>query len=159
MSQLILDGYNVIHKIPQLRHHRDKSLEDARMALASFVLTWGRTHSHKGKITIVFDGRDTVCSNAGNSLCGVSCIYTKTKQEADDRIIAIVRNNPNSKEIIVISDDNYVTNNCKAHGAQVKSAGFLLQSKAHQATQKEKTIDSKTEHEINEWLKKEYGLQ
>ena len=158
MSQLIIDGYNVIHKIPQLRQHLDKSLEDARMALASFVLTWGRTHSHQGKITIVFDGRDTVCSSAGNNLCGVSCIYTKTKQDADDRIIAMVRNNPNSKETIVISDDNYVTNNCKAHGAQVRSAGFLLQSKAQDATQEDKTIDSKTEHEINEWLKKEYGF-
>ena len=158
MNQLILDGYNVIHKIPQLRQHLDKSLEDARMALASFVLTWGRTHSHQGKITIVFDGRDTVCSNTGNNLCGVSCIYTKTKQDADDRIIAMVRNNPNSKEIIVISDDNYVTNNCKAHGAQVRSASFLLQSKAQDAAQEDKIIDSKTEHEINEWLKKEYGF-
>ena len=159
MSQLILDGYNVIHKIPQLSQHLDKSLADARMALASFVLTWGRTHSHQGKITIVFDGRDTVCSNAGNNLCGVRCIYAKTKQEADGRIIAMIRNSPNSKEIIVISDDNYVTNNCKVHGAQVRSVDFLLHSKAQDATQEDKKIDSKTEHEINEWLKKEYGLQ
>ena len=159
MNQLILDGYNIIHKIPQLKHHLDKSLEDARMALASFVLTWGRTHGHQGKITIVFDGRDTVCSNAGNSLCGVSCIYTKTKQEADDRIIAMVRNSPNSNEIIVISDDNYVTNNCKARGAQVRSSAFLLQPKTQEAAHDDKIIDSKTEHEINEWLKKEYGLQ
>ena len=159
MADIILDGYNVIYKIPQLRQHLDKSLEDARTALASFVFTWSRTHSNRGKITIVFDGRDTICSNAGNNLCGVSCIYTKTKQDADDRIIAMVRNSPHSKEIIVISDDNYVTNNCKAHGAQVRSSGFLLQSKAQDATQEDKTIDSKTEHEINEWLKKEYGLQ
>ena len=158
MNQLILDGYNVIYKIPQLRQHLEKSLENARIALASFVLTWGRTHNHKGKITIVFDGRDSICSNAGNNLCGVNCVYTKTKQEADDRIISMVRNSPHSKEIIVISDDNYVTNNCKVHGAQVKSAGFLSQSKAPEGALDDKSIDRKTESEINEWLKKQYGM-
>ena len=158
MADIILDGYNVIYKIPQLRQHLDKSFEDARMALASFVFTWGRNHSNRGKITIVFDGRDGLV-NTSQSLCGIKCIYTKTKQEADDRIIAIVRDNPNSKEIIVISDDNYVTNNCKVHGAQVRSVAFLLQSKTQAAAQDDKSIDSKTEHDINEWLKKEYGLQ
>jgi predicted RNA-binding protein with PIN domain len=157
MSQIILDGYNVIHKIPQLKHNLENSLENARTSLANFVMTWTKTHTHKGSIAIVFDGRDGII-NSSQSICGTKCIFTKTKQEADDRIISMVRNHPNSKEIIVISDDNYVTNNCKAHGAQVRPADFLTQPKSQVSIQDGKHIDSKTEQEITNWLKKQYGM-
>jgi predicted RNA-binding protein with PIN domain len=157
MNQIILDGYNVIHKIPQLKHNLENSLENARTSLANFVMTWTKTHTHKGSIAIVFDGRDGII-NSSQSICGIKCIFTKTKQEADDRIISMVRNHPNSKEIIVISDDNYVTNNCKAHGAQVRPADFLTQPKSQVSIQDDKHIDSKTEQEITNWLKKQYGM-
>jgi predicted RNA-binding protein with PIN domain len=158
MQQIILDGYNVIHKIPQLQSHLNHSLEDARKALANFIITWARTHNHKGSISIVFDGRDGII-NSRQSLCGIKCIYTKTKQEADDKIISLVRNTPNKKDITIISDDNYVTNNCKAHGAIVRPAQYLLQEhKAPPNAETEKLIDSKTANEITDMLKKEYGL-
>jgi len=158
MPQLLLDGYNVIHKIPQLRDHLTQSLEDARKALANFMMTWARTHNHKGSIIIVFDGRDGII-NSNQSLCGIKCIYTKTKQDADDKIISIVRNSQNKKDITVISDDNYVTNNCKAHGAIVMSAQYLLQEhKAAPNGDPEKLIDDKTANEITDMLRKEYGL-
>jgi predicted RNA-binding protein with PIN domain len=158
MSQLILDGYNIIHKIPQLQTHLNHSLEDARKALASFMITWARTHHNKASISIVFDGRDGIISSS-QSLCGIKCIYTKTKQEADDRIISIVRNSQNKKDITVISNDNYVTNNCKAHGATVKPAQYLLQGhKTASNAESEKLIDDKTATEITDMLRKEYGL-
>jgi predicted RNA-binding protein with PIN domain len=158
MPQLILDGYNVIYKIPHLRDHLNQGLEDARKALANFMLTWARTHNYKGSISIVFDGRDGII-NTNQSLCGVKCIYTKTKQEADDRIISIVRNSQNSKDITVISDDNYVANNCRAHGVTMRPSQYLLQeNKVPSTCVPEKLIDSKTANEITDMLKKEYGL-
>ncbi len=158
MQQIILDGYNIIHKIPHLQSHLNHSLEDARKALANFIITWARTHHHKGSIAIVFDGRDGII-NSSQALCGIKCIYTKTKQEADDKIISIVRNTQNKKDITVISDDNYVTNNCKVHGATVRPAQYLLQEhKTAPNTETEKLIDSKTANEITNMLKKEYGL-
>ena len=157
MSQLILDGYNVIHKIPQLRDYLDRNLEDARKALANFMITWARTHNYKGKISIIFDGRDQVYSNRSGNLCGISCIYSKDK-EADERIISIVRNSQNPAEITVISDDNYVMNNCKAYGATVRLSQYLLRVKASAACQPEKVIDDKTANEITDMLRKEYGL-
>ena len=118
MPQLILDGYNVIHRIPQLRDHLTQNLGNARRALANFMIARTRTYNYKGKISIVFDGRDGII-NTNQPFYGIKCIYTKTKQEADDKIISMVRNSQNSADITVISDDNYVTNNCKAHGAIV----------------------------------------
>jgi len=158
MPQLILDGYNIIHKIPQLQNHINHSLEDARKALATFIITWARTHNNKASISIVFDGRDGII-NSSQPLCGIKCIFTKTKQEADDRIISIVRNSQNKKDTTVISDDNYVTNNCKAYGATVRPALYLLQEqKAVSNAETEKLIDDNTANEITDMLRKEYGL-
>ena len=157
MKQLILDGYNVIHKIPELASHLNASLEEARKALASFMATWKRTNTYNGTICIVFDGKDGIVSN-DQSLCGIKCIYTKTKQEADDRIIAMVKNSRGSKTITVISNDNYVQNNCKVHGATVNAAQFLLQPSKSKKLQVEKNIDPATAKDINEFMKKEWGL-
>jgi predicted RNA-binding protein with PIN domain len=158
MPQIILDGYNIIHKIPQLQSHLNHGLEDARQALASFMITWARTHHNKTSISIIFDGRDGIISSS-QSLCGIKCIYTKTKQEADDKIISIVRNSQNKQDITVISGDNYVTNSCKAHGATVRPAQYLLQEhKTASSTESEKLIDDKTANEITDMLRKEYGL-
>ena len=157
MKQLILDGYNVIHKITELASHLNASLEQARKALASFMATWRRTHAYNGTICIVFDGKDGIVSN-NQSLCGIKCIYTKTKQEADDRIIAMVKSSRGSKTITVISNDNYVQNNCKVHGATVNAAEFLLQPSKSKKLQAEKNIDPATAKDINDFMKKEWGL-
>jgi predicted RNA-binding protein with PIN domain len=123
------------------------------------MITWARTYNYKGSISIVFDGRDGNI-NTNQFLCGIKCIYTKTKQEADDCIISIVRSSQNPKDITVISDDNYVANNCKVHGVTMRPSQYLLQvNKAPSACEPEKLIDSKTANEITDMLRKEYGLQ
>ena len=157
MKQLILDGYNVIHKIPELASHLNAGLEEARKALANFMATWRRAHAYNGTICIVFDGRDGIVSN-NQSLCGIKCIYTKTKQEADDRIITMVKSSRDSKTITVISDDNYVQNNCTVHGATVNAAQFLLEPSKSKTKQLEKEISPAAAKDINDFLKKQWGL-
>ena len=157
MKQFILDGYNVIHKIPQLAAHLSTSLEKSRKSLANFMLNWKMQHAYNGKICIVFDGRDGIIGNSG-SLCGIKCIYTKTKQEADDRIITMVKSSRDSKTITVISDDNYVQNNCTVHGATVNAAQFLLEPSKSKTKQLEKEISPAAAKDINDFLKKQWGL-
>jgi len=157
MKLLILDGYNVIHKIPQVAAQLNTSLEQARLSLSNFILTWKKQHAYNGNICIVFDGKDGSISNS-QSLSGIKCVYTNTKQEADDRIISMVKNSQNSKTITVVSNDNYVTNNCKAHGAVVKAVQFLLQPSKSRASQPDKNIDPATKKDINDYLRKEWGL-
>jgi predicted RNA-binding protein with PIN domain len=53
MSQLILDGYNIMYKISHLRDHLNQGLEDARKVLANFMITWAKSHNYKGSISIV----------------------------------------------------------------------------------------------------------
>jgi len=157
MKLLLLDGYNIIHKVPEIAAQLNSSLEKARQCLANFIMTWKKQHAYNGKICIVFDGMSNGASNSA-SLCGIKCLYTSTKQEADDRIISMVRNAAEAKAITVISDDNYIANNCRAHGALIRSVQFLLQAPKSKTSQPDKNIDPATKKDINDFLKKEWGI-
>ena len=51
---LLIDGYNVIHRVPKLRPSLAAGLENARMKLALQVANWGRAQQAY-KFVIVFD--------------------------------------------------------------------------------------------------------
>ncbi len=165
-NKLIVDGYNVIGRSPALRQDKAISLERARMALAKAVSAWNRDHSSY-RCVIVFDGRDPVGVNMSKAtIGGVSCVFTRTKIDADDEIIRMVRDEKTADSVVtVVSDDNYVGNNCRAHGATVQPASYLdvrEDRKAGRSGQKgspiEKAIDHKTISEINREQRERFGL-
>jgi len=154
---LIIDGYNAIYAIPQIERHLDKSLEDARKALLCFLAAWQKERKHKRKICIVFDGKDGFY-HPDAAIGGIRSIFTNTRKKADDRIISIIRNAENPGKITVISNDNNVTNNCRAHGAKVEPVRFLLpvKRKNEGSEKSEKRLDAAAVRDINAWLKKEW---
>lgn len=163
---MILDGYNVIHKIPELSGDSRRSLRERREALIRFMQKWQQANSFKGKICIVFDGRDGVFGGEGNSGYGMECLFTATKEEADDRIITILKQAKDVSGIIVVSDDNYVRNNCKAYSVDVKPVSYLLRASqsakpgsGRRHREGEKRIDQATKNAINHELKKQWGIE
>ena len=87
---LIIDGYNAIYKILELRLKLERGLEFARSGLASLVSTWNRAHSSYDCL-IVFDGNNSAAGPTKTTLNGVRCFFTRTKSEADDEIIRNIR--------------------------------------------------------------------
>ena len=128
MKKIILDGYNIIHKIPKLELKMDESLESARRALAMLLSDWRRRYLD-ASVCIVFDGKDREAPDvSAKRIAGIDCVFTRTGESADTRIIRIVHDSKNAREILVISDDNSVRNSCCAHGAEVKPVSFLTAS-------------------------------
>ncbi|MCK4463409.1 MAG: NYN domain-containing protein [Candidatus Omnitrophica bacterium] len=153
MKTIILDGYNVIHKIPELSRKLDESLAAARTALAIHMSSWRRKYLYQ-RIHIVFDGQDRATwSYSQTALHGIGCSFTQTKDEADDYIIRIIRKSKNPHDITVISDDNKIRNNCKAYGVKVESPSFLNKSREKSRGTKEaaKTINTKDNKEITDY--------
>ena len=125
----IIDGYNVIHKIPELAAKLREDLESARKALAMEISGWRKRYAN-AKVYIVFDGRDEhILDYSHAKICGIDCIFTRSDESADDRIINMVRHSEDSSAITVISDDNRVRNSCRAYRAQVQYTSFLHRSK------------------------------
>ena len=162
MKSIILDAYNVIHSIPELSVKLKSGLQEARRALLNFMVDWKQSRGYKGDICIVYDGRDGVINDEGSKLWGIKCIFTSSKEEADDRIISMVRKASKPSEIVVISEDGKVVNGCKVHEANVESPAFLKRKRKKKSDmiepQSKGSLSRRSEKEINEHYKKALGL-
>jgi len=83
----------------------------------------------------------------------------------DSEIIRFVRGwRGHKSDITVVSDDNNVRNNCRAHGATVQPSSFILTPKTRASPRKSnasadgKGLDPKSAADIDEELRKKFGL-
>jgi predicted RNA-binding protein with PIN domain len=161
---LLVDGYNVINRIPELQAGLDGGLQNARNRLALRVSGWSREHPGV-ECVIVFDGDFEVSGGRGQRIAGIRCVFSFTRHGGDDEIIRLVRDHKGRKsDITVVSDDNKVGNNCRAHGAAVRPSDFIMTRKApapkpRAAPSRDgKDLDRKSADEIDREMKKKYGL-
>jgi predicted RNA-binding protein with PIN domain len=150
---LVVDGYNVIHRLPELKPASAGGLEEARLQLALRVSAWGRLHP-EFECLIVFDGDRQVTGGDGRSPAGVQCVFSRKSHGGDEEIIRRVREfRSRNRMVTVVSDDNHVANDCRAHGAAIEPAHFLAAPKAPvsrgQSRAGGKGIDARTAARIN----------
>ncbi|MFH1836848.1 MAG: NYN domain-containing protein [Candidatus Omnitrophota bacterium] len=162
MKTIILDAYNVIHRIPELSAKLEISLREARRALLNLMIDWKRSRGYKGSICVVYDGQDGVVNAEGSKSWGIKCIFTSSKEEADDRIISMVRKAAKASEIVVVSEDGKVANGCKVHGAKVESTAFLNRKRNKKnntiRSRSKGSLSGKAEREIDKYYEKALGL-
>lgn len=160
---LLIDGYNVINRVPELRPSLDGGLQNARNRLALRVSGWSREHPGV-ECVIVFDGDFEVSGGRGQSIAGIRCVFSFTRHGGDDELIRLVRDHKGRpSDITVVSDDNKVGNNCRAHGAAVRPSDFIMVRKARPAGPKAnasrdgKNLDGKAAAAIDSELRKKWG--
>lgn len=117
MKVLIVDGYNAIHKIPEIDDLLDESLEDARNAITDLAREYQRRHGGIAEVHVVFDGRDEY---KDLSLNKPNQVFSGTG-EGDRSIIRLAQDKSERFHVIVVSDDNRVGNSSRAAGATVIS--------------------------------------
>jgi predicted RNA-binding protein with PIN domain len=117
MKVLIVDGYNAIHKIPEVDDLLDESLEDARNAITDLAKEYQRRHGGIAEVHVVFDGRDEY---RGFSSIRGNQVFSGTG-EGDKSIIHLAQDKSKNFHVIVVSDDNRVGNSSRAAGATVIS--------------------------------------
>jgi len=160
---LLVDGYNVINRVPELKGSLDLGLQNARNQLALRISRW--SHEHPGvECVIVFDGDVDRAGSREGRLAGIRCVFSLTPHGGDDELIRFVRElKARTSEIIVVSDDNKVANNCRALGAIVRPSEFIMARKPRparpgQASSRDgKSLDRKAAASIDEELKKKWG--
>ena len=130
MKVLVLDGYNVIHAVPHLRRQLDQSLEAARNGLLADCRAYQARHQQAQRLYVVFDGQQDEVQAPAANVGGMSVIFTKKSEEADERILGLIRADYGKNTFVIVSNDTYVFNNSRAHGARVLSvAEFYAQMK------------------------------
>lgn len=121
MTTVIVDGYNVIHAVPALARCLDRSLEAAREALVAVCQAYRARRGDVRRLCVVFDGAAAHEGWPQAERGGVVIRFTRGAEEADGEILRMLRES-GREPCAVVSNDNVVCNNARAHRAQVVSA-------------------------------------
>lgn len=100
----ILDGYNIIYKLPKLG---GTSIRDNREKLVKYIYKEKKQLARKNEISIVFDGQEGMFDYSQTSINYVPRIQTffSHNTNADDYIIKLIKRADNPKLITVVTDD------------------------------------------------------
>jgi predicted RNA-binding protein with PIN domain len=121
----ILDGYNVIHAVGALENQLDRSLRAAREALVRDCADLCAKRKDISRIYIVFDGKDEFADKPLPGCGPVTILFTSSREEADERIVGILRRHAMPQSLRIVSNDNYVENHARAFGvARMSVAEF-----------------------------------
>lgn len=161
----ILDGYNVIHKVPRLAGLLSRSLQEAREGLVRLMAEWRRSRS--AEVVIVFDRKrdslDGVPVRPLQKVNGVTCVFSAPGIEADDEIIAMLRREKFPANVRVVTDDGQILNHCKALGVKSELPSRMFNQtppKIGKTTLpgSSKQLSPARENDITRWYKKQIGL-
>lgn len=115
---VVVDGYNVsMAAWPRL---------DARTQRDNLVRLLGAASARTGAdVHVVFDGEDDRRPSVSAPLA-VRVHYSAADVEADDVVIAMARDLPLDRPVVVVSSDRRVAEGARRHGANVVSSTALL---------------------------------
>ncbi|OAG28686.1 NYN domain-containing protein [Thermodesulfatator autotrophicus] len=124
---LLIDGYNLLHQIPELAFLMQEDPEEARQALLKQLQEYQRIRRHK--ITVVFDAWDRAEPRSEVSIKGIRVIFTAQGETADDYI---KRRAVKEKErVVVVTSDRAIRSYVETYGAiSVTSRDFLAKMEA-----------------------------
>lgn len=115
-GHLIIDGFNVIHQLPELQKRLRRSQE---LACTTLIDEVSCIHSASGmRVTVVYDGvghKVDIQHPTGDE--GVSVLYAPAKLSADGLIEQMVAKSEAPDKITVASRDNAVAVSIRANGA------------------------------------------
>ena len=148
---IVVDGYNLILRTPQLKPDGTRTLRQSREKLVN-LLSWG-IGGGEARFLVVFDGADGGASAEGTQRVEVR--FSRPPQKADDLIREIVEAEIDRVErLTVVTSDLEVARHARAMGADVSLADLFLASALgspeSEAESSEKPVNL-SKKELQEW--------
>ena len=121
-SRIVIDGYNLIHAMPELARLVGSDLERARDGLVSKLAVF---RSGRGvRVTVVFDGRGTGAPQT-RPPGGIEVVFSRAPQNADTKIKTMLALEKSPKSWTVVTSDNSIVRFARDYGAKtIPSAEF-----------------------------------
>jgi predicted RNA-binding protein with PIN domain len=148
---IVVDGYNLILRTPQLKPDATRTLRQSRDKLIN-LLSWG-IGAGEARFLVVFDGADGVGPGTETTQ-RVEVRFSRPPQKADDLIREIVEAEIDRVErLTVVTSDLEVARHARAMGADIALADLFLASvldpaRAQEVPEKPATISKR---ELEEW--------
>jgi len=103
--RIIIDGYNLIRRIPELRALDSQDLESGRDSLVQELSSYRSGKGHR--VTVVFDGAESVHLGGGSGkVRGITVRYSPQGRSADSVIMEMCREG--QADVVVTADREIV---------------------------------------------------
>jgi len=147
MLVYIIDGFNLIHKVPKL-----KNSSFPQKALVDYIRLNKLTGSRNNQVVIVFDGYMPAGITAKEA--GFKILFSAAKS-ADELIKSKVASTRQKSEVVVVSDDRQIKDFIKLQGARsLGTLDFIKKKPKKMPVEGDKDISYSLQYEITEDLRK-----
>jgi uncharacterized protein len=114
---IIVDGYNVIFKVPELGYSTEKcDIEILRNRFLAILEQYKEKRKHK--LIVVFDGKGHGNSSEARA-AGIDVVFSRQDLDADEEIKRMVSKSANPRHITVITADRDIEQYVKKYGCKV----------------------------------------
>lgn len=151
-NTILIDGYNLMHQLPELRKLLERDMELARQLLVRQLSEYAAL---KGcRMIVVFDG-DARTHDPFDSVPNVQVLFSQLPEKADPFIKRLIEEH-RRENLLVVSSDNEIIQHARLYGAHsVKSQSFAHQMEEEQDQTGD--IEKKFQHtmdedELQEWM-------
>ncbi|MDE0332980.1 MAG: NYN domain-containing protein [Nitrospinae bacterium] len=100
--RIVIDGYNLIPAIPELRRILHQDIEAGRDGLVEMLRSYRRNSSGNPQITVVFDGKSHHDHGGGKNTGGVEVLFSR--HEIADALIVRLLKERHRGAVLVTSD-------------------------------------------------------
>jgi predicted RNA-binding protein with PIN domain len=119
--RIIVDGYNLIHAIPELARMLTADAESARDRLVLLLADCAARRN--AEVMIVFDGRRGQAGLPSRGAHRVQVVFSRSPQTADDVIKGLLVRSGHPRATTVVTSDNSIALHCRDYGARVVKSG------------------------------------
>jgi hypothetical protein len=121
--RVVVDGYNLIHAMPELARLVGNDLERARDGLVSKLAVY-RSRRGEVRVTVVFDGQ-SMAAQQSRPPGGIEVVFSRAPQNADAKIKTMLSLEKSPKSWTVVTSDNSIVRYARDYGAKtIPSAEF-----------------------------------
>ena len=148
---IIIDGYNLLFQIPELRRQIERDMEGARERLLDSLAV--HAARHKAEYRVVFDG-DSPNRTDTRRRQGLRVTFSTPPLKADPLIKKMLAEKKRNEDMIVVTSDLEICNYARLCGVKVeKSQKFAMDMTSEPGSELEKKFDHRlSQDEVDEWM-------
>jgi uncharacterized protein len=162
-TTLVVDGYNAINAIPEVKKLLKDSLLSARSRIIMLASEYARSSGYITDFCVVFDGQDRY-RYMERMYVPKDAKHTFSRSgEGDEKIIETVKTYSEKGKVVLASNDNYVRNNARGYGAALIYSEDLAEKAKPKPgggskVEPDRKLDRRTMDKITKEYMEELGL-
>ena len=149
-NKIIIDGWNLAWKIPEISVMIPDDLERARVRLN--IMLHNHFQGRHVRFKVIYDGKPGLISGRGYDRT-VDTKFSRDPQKADHLIAAFIKKQKNPGRWTVITSDRELAARVSGYGAQILDSDSFLEKLSRSPEVPSKSDPNLRPEEIEYWLK------